>query len=66
MIDEELRTLERAVRERPDDMRAGWAYARCLARAGQRRRHFFEVCRLARRGDLEKELAAAMEALAVT
>lgn len=51
MPDESLRALERASRARPDDVAAGWAYARALERAGERRALFAELCRLDRLGD---------------
>ncbi len=57
MIDAELRGLERRARERPDDRAAGWALAHGLERAGERRRQFLELCRLARLGDGEAHAA---------
>src|SRR5688500_4461930 len=51
MSDERLRALERAARERPDDLAAGWAFAGELERSGDRLRAHRELARLARQGD---------------
>ncbi len=53
MADEELRRLELGARAQPSDTTAGWSYARALGRAGDRRRQFREVARLARLGHPE-------------
>jgi outer membrane protein assembly factor BamB len=60
--DDTLRVLERAALERPDDLSAGWAYARELGRKGDRRAHYLEVSRLARAG--VEEAWAVLEAWA--
>lgn len=56
MADEDLRALMRAARTRPDDVAAGWAYARALARAGDPREHDVLVD-LARLGDVDAQAA---------
>ncbi len=53
MADEDLRSLERAARERPDDAATGRAFARALARYGESHRELVEWLRLARLGDSE-------------
>lgn len=55
--DEALRALARAARAREGDLEAGWAYARALERAGDRRGLFLELCRLARAGDPRADAA---------
>lgn len=52
-MDEELRTLERAARARPDDLIAGRAHAEGLRRRGDRRGLFGELSRLGRLGEPE-------------
>ncbi len=53
MIDDELRSLERAARERPSDSAAGWALITALRRAEDWAGALGEVSRLARSGDEE-------------
>ena len=53
MVDEDLRSLERAAREQPQDSTAGRAFARALARYGDSHRELVEWIRLARLGDAE-------------
>jgi hypothetical protein len=53
LSDEELRSLERAARERPFDVEAAWLLARALERDGRRRALHLELARLARQGDAE-------------
>jgi hypothetical protein len=53
LSDEELRSLERAARERPFDTEAAWLLARALERDGRRRALHLELARLARQGEAE-------------
>ncbi len=62
MMDAELRRLERAARELPDDAARGWALARALGRAGERRAELLALAALARSGDAEAAGAVASAA----
>ena len=52
MADDDLRALERRVAASPDDKAARWAYLAGLERAGERRKAYLELCKLARAGEV--------------